>query len=460
MYSDATCRERTTCPRWELNPGESKKMTMRAHRKRLLKLSCGALVLVVIFKFASDKSVFSMRLLTSMKAVAVGYGRRSALSQEADDSLSTSLCPLGTETRDVYSRRRRRSDDACFASAEGRVYRMVQHADSRTAYCVIPKASCTFWLSVFRWLNEDTYSVSYSNPLSLTRRQVQNRPEKMRVYAFNATNSPAFLENRFRFMFVRDPYSRLWSAYVDKFLLPNFWKMYGWRIVQRRPWNHTADERCARNISFSEFLDYVTSTAPGSLNEHFAPYRLLCSPCVFRPHVIGKMETFGEDARYVLQQLNLSRFASEFSSYDKHARHEMTMLIDDVYLVYEESFFKFCTNTTDLAARLWQVLQINGYLPSDIAFPWNKNKHVNKHALKELVLEVYSRHPNRDEHVQKIQKEQSLVNGYRTVPDDILAKVRELYALEFKMFGYDPFPEKLYGYRNTSMTNLDFPFRE
>lgn len=277
---------------------------------------------------------------------------------------------------------------------------------------------------------------------------------------FNATNPPAFLENRFRFMFVRDPYSRLWSAYVDKFLLPNFWKMYGWRIVQRRPWNHTADERCARNISFSEFLDYVTSTAPGSLNEHFAPYRLLCSPCVFRPHVIGKMETFGEDARYVLQQLNLSRFASEFSSYDKHARHEMTMLIDDVYLVYEESFFKFCTNTTDLAARLWQVLQINGYLPSDIAFPWNKNKHVNKHALKELVLEVYSSHPNRDEHVQKIQKEQSLVNGYRTVPDDILAKVRELYALEFKMFDYDPFPEKLYGYRNTSMTNLDFPFRE
>lgn len=92
-----------------------------------------------------------------MKAVAVGYGRRSALSQEADDSLSTSLCPLGTETRDVYSRRRRRSDDACFASAEGRVYRMVQHADSRTAYCVIPKV-LTLVTTVATGIEVDTSS--------------------------------------------------------------------------------------------------------------------------------------------------------------------------------------------------------------------------------------------------------------------------------------------------------------
>ena len=36
-----------------------------------------------------------------------------------------------------------------------------------------------------------------------------------------------------RFLVTRDPFARLWSAYVDKFLLPDFWGHFGLSVVRR-----------------------------------------------------------------------------------------------------------------------------------------------------------------------------------------------------------------------------------
>ena len=36
-----------------------------------------------------------------------------------------------------------------------------------------------------------------------------------------------------RFMVTRDPFARLWSAYVDKFILPDFWGHTGIYVVRR-----------------------------------------------------------------------------------------------------------------------------------------------------------------------------------------------------------------------------------
>ena len=71
---------------------------------------------------------------------------------------------------------------------------------------------------------------------------------------FNVTNSK--IRDRFRFMFVREPYRKLWSAYVDKFLLPDFWhntftKMY----VLRRyilPHMHVPVKRIVQALSISK----------------------------------------------------------------------------------------------------------------------------------------------------------------------------------------------------------------
>ena len=43
-----------------------------------------------------------------------------------------------------------------------------------------------------------------------------------------------------RFMVTRDPFARLWSAYVDKFILPDFWGHTGIYVVRRFRKNPTA----------------------------------------------------------------------------------------------------------------------------------------------------------------------------------------------------------------------------
>ena len=115
----------------------------------------------------------------------------------------------------------------------------------------------------------------------------------------SAHKGPSYLSGRLRFMFVREPYSRLWSAYVDKFLLPDYWNVDGVRITRRRPGVSREAAKCGHDVTFAEFVDYVTSVPASKLNDHYGPYHLLCSPCLFLPHVIGKMETFDQDAKYV-----------------------------------------------------------------------------------------------------------------------------------------------------------------
>ncbi|CAL1543508.1 unnamed protein product, partial [Lymnaea stagnalis] len=117
---------------------------------------------------------------------------------------------------------------------------------------------------------------------------------------------PFLVNETLRFMFVREPYSRLWSAWIDKFWLPDFWMLEAIRlgVALNLPREAVA---CPKNITFPLFLKYITLPGdPMALNQHWAPYKHLCDPCLFRPHVIGKLETFTRDSRAILDAVNLT----------------------------------------------------------------------------------------------------------------------------------------------------------
>nr|KAG5695906.1 hypothetical protein BaRGS_017344 [Batillaria attramentaria] len=220
-------------------------------------------------------------------------------------------------------------------SRQGAVVSLVNYG--KVSYCMVPKVGCTFWINVFRF-----FSMSQGTP-------------------------PEHLLSDFRFMFVRDPWSRLWSAYLDKFLLIDFWRTDGQQIVRRRKVKD-ASTRCARDVSFKEFVDFVVTSNPANLNPHWKPVQLQCSPCLYRPHVIGKMETFSQDVRFVLDKLDMTWMMDNYT-HDAHVHGEMDMLIDYNFHMLGADFFKACTNATDLARRLWKTFQYNGYLPIESPFP-------------------------------------------------------------------------------------------
>ncbi|KAJ7384480.1 Carbohydrate sulfotransferase 11 [Desmophyllum pertusum] len=111
------------------------------------------------------------------------------------------------------------------------------------------------------------------------------------------------LNTYFKFMFVREPFERLLSAYLDKFYSgdPAFHNNYGKEIVRRyRPGSRPED----KNITFDEFVNYVINIGNGYWNEHWQTYDKLCHPCAVHYDFIGRFENLEEEARYVLSGIS------------------------------------------------------------------------------------------------------------------------------------------------------------
>lgn len=133
-----------------------------------------------------------------------------------------------------------------------------------------------------------------------------------------------------KFMFVREPFERLLSAYRDKFLSersfrdkivkghPYFARKYGKRIgrVTRAlrelasPTSHVHNQD--HNVTFSDFIDYILhiGTAGARFNEHWRPYHKICHPCQVQYDIIGHYETLANDAEFVLKETGIENYVT------------------------------------------------------------------------------------------------------------------------------------------------------
>ncbi|KAL8618749.1 hypothetical protein ACOMHN_015159 [Nucella lapillus] len=344
----------------------------------------------------------------------------------------------------VYIQRRQESEAWCrqMGSGQGRGVHMWVHYN-HTAYCILPKVGCTFWKNVFRYLHGDTGG-NYPSPFHIPRIYTHNGPMRsMRIYHSRA--QAKFLKDQFRFMFVREPYSRLFSAYVDKFLLPDFWTSVGRHIAKLRA--NKANLACGRDISFREFLDYVVNHRPAQLNNHWKPMYQLCNPCLFRPHVIGKIETFTKDVKYVLRVMNSSWMLGLHSSHE-HVLQEMDMITKYNFAIWKRKRrIRNCASRLQLSRLLWKAFQINGYLPSDKPFPSRLMDGLNTRQFISLVHDTYQQATNNRSSDWLKQKERMMSQAYRDISSDTLDKLKRIYKYDFLMFHYDPEPAIIFQHR-------------
>ena len=86
----------------------------------------------------------------------------------------------------------------------------------------------------------------------------------------------------------RDPYSRLYSAYVDKILLPNKSIRIRKMELDAGKLKHDNKTLCANDISFQQFLDFIVTTAhtTGFMNSHWAPINEICHFCETNNYMI------------------------------------------------------------------------------------------------------------------------------------------------------------------------------
>ncbi|XP_062300466.1 carbohydrate sulfotransferase 12-like [Scomber scombrus] len=232
-------------------------------------------------------------------------------------------------------------------------------------YCYIPKVACTNWKRVMFVLKQGE---PYVDPMSISGDLVHMANELTQLNSFPRTEIKVKLKHYSKFMFVRDPFVRLISAYRDKFLRYNeyYYENFG-RTILRLYGNspdppQTLEEAFASNIrpSFYNFIQYLLDPLTEK-QEPFEPhwrqmYRM-CHPCLIQYDFVGHQETLQDDAELLLGNLKLKDEFNFPPSYENMTSpYSMsdwfgTVPLEDrrkLYTLYEEDFrmFGYSTPTT------------------------------------------------------------------------------------------------------------------
>ena len=120
----------------------------------------------------------------------------------------------------------------------------------------------------------------------------------------------------FQVITVRNPFSRLVSAYYDKMLTTSEGYTYAFKAISRginkrfRHLRHNVIERNQTDDGTATFEDFVNSVvqSKGPMNPHWTLYYDSCRPCEVQYDYIVKFETLNNDIEYLKQKLNVSSY--------------------------------------------------------------------------------------------------------------------------------------------------------
>ncbi|KAL8600117.1 hypothetical protein ACOMHN_009724 [Nucella lapillus] len=226
----------------------------------------------------------------------------------------------------------------------------------KAIYCYIPKVACTNWRRLLLVLSG---KVKVKNVLDISGGDVHGRYKRLlpKLSNFNEGERQYRLDNYFKFMFVREPFERLLSAWRNKFqnMNPYFRKNYGQSIVRRfRDSDEVEDGKEKAAVRFEEFLQYIVDPLrTEALNEHWATYHRLCLPCTVQYDFVGKYENLDIDAEHVLQSIHADHvvnFPKRSASYKHNEtssfltnfyRNISLPLLRRVYRIYKRDFNLF-----------------------------------------------------------------------------------------------------------------------
>ncbi|KAK6179545.1 hypothetical protein SNE40_011876 [Patella caerulea] len=341
-------------------------------------------------------------------------------------------------------RRLNRIGDVCKRMSRGNTENILIHKPKKMSYCVVPKNGCTYWIRVMRYLNNDTESKVIHSPFEMTRSETHGFRYNQTMYRLQNKKHREIIFNTTRFMVSRNPYSRLLSGYMDKLFLPLYWGFQGTKIIKTVRSNPSDGSlKCGHDLSFQEFLDYlITAKAnPTRIDGHFRPIQFYCSPCLFKPHILAKQETFKKDSEYILQKFDLAYLVKNYD-HKSHVNDELRSLLDEYIGWSNSKIVKECLGREQYLLRIWKTFQINGYLPlgSEIVL---KNRVVSGKEFKKLVISSLHHGDDSKEKMKK-QRHEMMVKMYRNVSKQTLDGIIDMFQFDFELFGYEKRPSDIF----------------
>lgn len=258
-----------------------------------------------------------------------------------------------------------------------------------------------------------------------------------------------FMNMSITFLFVREPFSRLFSGYVDKIFSPNtfFWNMigkYATKLV-REGASETALE-CGHNLSFREFVKYVIHAETHNVkrNGHFAPSYAHCQPCHYKYDIIGKLETLKQDTLYILDKIRKPKIRETLEQKFRELQVEDTIVDQVGWLFNMRNGYKGCLSFYAAQKRMWKKLQIRGIVSKKSRYPVSRfdSEVITKQDYARYIAQGIGDAANKT--IAKINKEEALLEAYSTVDREDLEKLSKIFKPDCELFGYNCRPDKIF----------------
>ncbi|XP_029102200.1 carbohydrate sulfotransferase 11-like isoform X2 [Scleropages formosus] len=294
----------------------------RGSRQRMVLATGACSIFLLVYYLQGDSSPASHSDVSSRRQGKSGRGPLQSLHY-ADQHVQSAV-------HATHQGRRELLKEACRSHTKKRrvlipedLKHLIVDDKHKMLYCYVPKVACTNWKRVLMVL---TGKGHHSDPLKIPANEAHVPGNLRTLSEYPTSEINRRLRSYLKFIFVREPFERLVSAYRNKFTRRYnnaFHKRYGTKIIRR----HRADpqpEALERgdDVSFEEFVYYLVdphTQREEPFNEHWERIHSLCHPCLIHYDVIGKYETLEQDSRYVLQLAGVDSQV-QFPTTGKHTR--------------------------------------------------------------------------------------------------------------------------------------------
>ena len=316
-------------------------------------------------------------------------------------------------------------------------------------YCAIEKTGSTFWKRILHviggWGNT-------SNPSEIRSKDADSKKGGFKTLeGLDTTEIESyFKKSTTSIMFVRDPFTRAFSCWVDKFYSTNvaYWSSFGKTIKSYRSDSSKKNSQCGHDISIAEFIDFLVKTISKSActDVHFSPNHEHCFQCNFQYDYIGKYETLREDTYFLLQTMNLSDTVT-FTDFRKDAVYDATVGLVEWLFTQKEPIKKCGVSFQCSLFRSWRQFQGRGILDKHAEFPYSDESVVKALTPQQLINDLFFVHKRSDTNGLKNNRQEALAQAFQSVPKYLLQKFIDVFKLDFEMFDYETSP----GYLNSKV---------
>ncbi|XP_038055346.1 carbohydrate sulfotransferase 11-like [Patiria miniata] len=177
-------------------------------------------------------------------------------------------------------------------------------------YCYVPKVSCTNWKRIFLVAKGIFPSVQ---DIEQRRTHLATDALMRTLSSYPLQTANRLLKEYKKFMFVRHPFERILSAYIDKFQLDypsskHFRETSAVEIARYGDLSKTSRLKDGTlNITFQQFSRFVSDPINQNLEPHWQEMYRQCQPCMIQYDFIGNYSSLKEDADFIIKTTKLNQ---------------------------------------------------------------------------------------------------------------------------------------------------------